>query len=291
MARKRRNAEEARNEILAAAKTLLVDEGADALKLQRIARKAEISHPLVLHHFGSIEGVLVALQASIAREIRQTLLQSLQGLPVQEGVAHAMQALSSPHQGKLMAWLVSRGHSPFPPEGESGLLHIRDELQSRTGRNPTELNHMMLAILFAMYGEAMFGDDLRSRLQMTTNTETKRTFHHWLFRQLTTTLSLCLITIMMACSSNNRVIDANILVLGDSLLDFHSPDADIATVAGDALGYTVEHGAVSSTMLDEADASIPGSYTTGEYELLIASGGGNDLADCECGVNCDPSWT
>ena len=67
MPRKRRSAEEARREILEAAHALLLGEGPDALKIAKIAKRARISHPLILHHFGSTEGLVQALQEKVAR--------------------------------------------------------------------------------------------------------------------------------------------------------------------------------------------------------------------------------
>lgn len=78
---------------------------------------------------------------------------------------------------------------------------------------------------------------------------------------------------------------ADVFSLGDSLLDFNVPDSDIALVAADDLGLTLARGAVGgSTML--GDETIGSSYVDGEYTLLIASGGGNDFAECGCDGNC-----
>ncbi len=82
--------------------------------------------------------------------------------------------------------------------------------------------------------------------------------------------------------------DQDILAIGDSLLSFHTPDADIATVAAETLGMSVELGSVGgTTMLGDPGESIPGSYVSGEFGVLIASGGGNDLATCGCEGRCD----
>ena len=37
-------------------------------------------------------------------------------------------------------------------------------------------------------------------------------------------------------------LDGDILVIGDSLLDYHAPDADVGTVAGEKLGLEVDIG-------------------------------------------------
>ena len=47
MPRKRRSPEQARREIMEAAKTVLITQGPDALKISNIAKQAGISHPLI----------------------------------------------------------------------------------------------------------------------------------------------------------------------------------------------------------------------------------------------------
>ena len=94
------------------------------------------------------------------------------------------------------------------------------------------------------------------------------------------------LTTLMGCDVGPE-LNGDILAIGDSLLDYHTPDADIATVAGTALGMEVDREAVGgTTMLDEY--SIADTYVNGGHTLLIASGGGNDLGGCVCGDSCDP---
>src|ERR1700761_1952547 len=58
----RRSPEEARARILDAAEGIMAKGGGPAsLRLQDVARLAGISHPTILHHFGSREGLVRAL--------------------------------------------------------------------------------------------------------------------------------------------------------------------------------------------------------------------------------------
>ena len=59
--RARRTPEEARRLILETAQQLIARAGPEGLRLQEIAAAAGISHPLILHHFGSREGLVRAL--------------------------------------------------------------------------------------------------------------------------------------------------------------------------------------------------------------------------------------
>jgi len=59
--RRRRSAAETRDAILEAAERRLLDKGPEAIQLQEIAADAGISHPAILHHFGSREGLVEAM--------------------------------------------------------------------------------------------------------------------------------------------------------------------------------------------------------------------------------------
>ena len=59
--RRRRSAQVARREILDAAQQRLSQGGPDAIRLQEIANDVAISHPTILHHFGSRDGLIRAL--------------------------------------------------------------------------------------------------------------------------------------------------------------------------------------------------------------------------------------
>lgn len=184
MPRKRRTPEQARHEIMEAAKTILIAQGPDALKISNIAKQAGISHPLILHHFGSTDGLILALQNKIARDIREQLLHTFQNISIETGLIQVLSNLSSPTHARLMAWLIARGHSPFPPEEEKGLQQIRDVLHHKTGRPKKELNQLILVILFAMYGEGLFGRDLRIRLGIEDTKTDQEEFQTWLLQKI-----------------------------------------------------------------------------------------------------------
>ncbi len=58
---RRRNLAETRGAILDAAERRLIDGGPDAVRLEKIAADAGVSHPAILHHFGSREGLVEAI--------------------------------------------------------------------------------------------------------------------------------------------------------------------------------------------------------------------------------------
>jgi len=72
--RVRRTPEEARALILDAAEKTMGGEGPAALRLQDVAKEAGVSHPTILHHFGSREGLVKALHLRALEKLRTELL-------------------------------------------------------------------------------------------------------------------------------------------------------------------------------------------------------------------------
>src|SRR5438105_10770436 len=75
--RVRRTPEEARRLILETAQALIASTGPEGLRLQDIAAAAGISHSLILHHFGSREGLVRALTQQAAAELRDKLVAAM----------------------------------------------------------------------------------------------------------------------------------------------------------------------------------------------------------------------
>ena len=72
--RLRRTAEEAHRRILDATEQRLIDGGPEAVRLHDIAADVGISHPGILHHFGSRERLLAALAERAIRNLERDLL-------------------------------------------------------------------------------------------------------------------------------------------------------------------------------------------------------------------------
>ena len=64
---RRRDPEDKRQRILAAAARFLGEEGYEAMTAARVAAAAGVSEGLIFHHFGSKRGILLALTESFGR--------------------------------------------------------------------------------------------------------------------------------------------------------------------------------------------------------------------------------
>ena len=169
MTRRRRSAAEARDEILAASEELLLSEGPDAVRLKRVAERVGMSHPGVLHHFGSVDQLLEALSQRTSRAVREDLLSVLQagsltGPGARGAVSDALARIADPQRGRLLAWLVASGRDPFPPVVEQGLLEIVKGFQTVGDANPDEVAFAVQLGVLASLGDALFGSAVRQRL-------------------------------------------------------------------------------------------------------------------------------
>jgi AcrR family transcriptional regulator len=170
--RRRRSAEVARREILDAAQRRLDEGGPDAIRLQEIARDVGIAHPTILHHFGSRDGLIQALDARAIHALSDDVSAMLQGRRAQdsgiellERLAHTMNDLGL---ARLIAWWAMREPNARALEGIDPPALVRnisqlicsqiegDEAHS-TEREELVSFGVRLAVM-AMFGEVLIGD-------------------------------------------------------------------------------------------------------------------------------------
>ncbi|HVH05344.1 MAG TPA: TetR family transcriptional regulator [Myxococcota bacterium] len=108
MPRTRRSAAEARAAILDAAAKRLREGGPEAVRLQDVARDLGISHPAILHHFGSRESLMKDLAAHVIEGIETELLQGIalaaNEESVQDVLMRVFESLGDAGHARLLAW-------------------------------------------------------------------------------------------------------------------------------------------------------------------------------------------
>src|SRR5262245_2710918 len=122
--RVRRSAEEAQRMILDAAEKRLREGGPEAIRLQDIARDVGISHPAILHHFASRDGLTQALERRAMQRLEAELVESLSTRPAVGDTAvavieRAFAALGDAGHARMLAWRVlqiSRTDDPSEPQ-------------------------------------------------------------------------------------------------------------------------------------------------------------------------------
>ncbi len=172
--RVRRTADEARRLILDAAEARLAKQGPEGLRLQDIARDVGISHPAILHHFESREGLVRALIARANTQLRDSLLGALgkgdASRDAADHIGHVFEALSDRGTARLLSWLLLTGRATEQSDAHNvmgeivDVLHARREEYSKEKGKPApdKEDTLFVAMLTAnaAFGEAIIGRQL-----------------------------------------------------------------------------------------------------------------------------------
>jgi AcrR family transcriptional regulator len=171
--RVRRSAAEARTAILDAVERRMAQVGPGGIRLQDVARDVGMSHPTVLHHFGSREALIAAvvernvggLQTSFVEEITR-------GPHGQEPLTGMLEAtarvLGEGGHARIAAWLALSGFDPDPGSGQGVEQIARAAHARRTslrGKDTPPFEDTYFVILLAalaLFGDAIIGDVVRA---------------------------------------------------------------------------------------------------------------------------------
>jgi AcrR family transcriptional regulator len=173
----RRSADEARRLILDAAEERLAAQGPEGIRLQDIARDVGISHPAILHHFESREGLVRALIARTSTQLRDKMLTALQSkhngedvVEANELISNVFETLSDRGTARLLSWMLLTGRSPESSTSGALVTEIADELHQRRKEDavkhdkgaPDREDTLFMAILTAnaAFGDAIIGREL-----------------------------------------------------------------------------------------------------------------------------------
>lgn len=195
--RRRRSAEDARRAILEVAQKRLVEGGPEALRLQDIAAELGLSHPAILHHFKSREGLLQALARHGLEALQEDLLPALERPPEEVGGAEgilerAFATLGDRGHARLLAWLAlsGRGGADEGEEPERLLRSLADAVHARRcafaresgreepAREDTDFSVILVAV--ALLGDAVLGDGVRRSAGLPDDASTRRRFRSFL---------------------------------------------------------------------------------------------------------------
>ena len=118
--RVRRRPEDARALILDAAEKSMAAHGPAGIRLQDVAKAAGVSHPTILHHFGSREGLVRALNLRTLEDLTRTVVERMAGARSgDDGIARTFAA----YRGGLARRIVwSIQAEPPPAPGQTPLF-------------------------------------------------------------------------------------------------------------------------------------------------------------------------
>jgi AcrR family transcriptional regulator len=188
---RRRDVAETRAAILEAAERRLIVGGPDAIRLEKIAADAGVSHPAILHHFKSREGLV---EAMVLNGLKRFQAQVLEGWPSAkepdiEGTFQRFYEIASQRGvARMLAGLIlmrrdfaALGPDVLKPAAER--LHAgRLRRADRDKSGAPELEDSMLAATFLMIivlGDSLFGESVRRAIGLHSKDSAQR-FRRWL---------------------------------------------------------------------------------------------------------------
>jgi AcrR family transcriptional regulator len=183
-------AEEARLRILDAAERRLSEVGPEGLRLQELAKDLDISHPAILHHFGSrdelvqavVTRAVAALHADLIRTFTSTL-GNAKAVAAEEVLHRVAQTLADRGQARLMAWLILSGREPPELSSEVRLRKVVEGAHAFRGARSRRADialadtaFIVELCAFALLGDAVFGERLRKLEGVAVGSEASRAF-------------------------------------------------------------------------------------------------------------------
>lgn len=198
--RKRRTAEEARIAILDAAERMLVAAGPAGIRLQEVAAAVGVSHPTVLHHFGSREALVQEVCARRYASLRGDVVNAIEGsvgAPEQLGAVldSVYAALSQNGHGRTVFWLSLEGVSE-----DGGQQHLRDialavhALRERMSGSKEQVpfedsQHVVALCSLVLLAQSVMGEETLHDVGLGSSQAAGARFRSWLTRLLTEHLS------------------------------------------------------------------------------------------------------
>jgi AcrR family transcriptional regulator len=187
--RVRRTPDEARRLILDAAQAAIARTGPEGLRLHEVAAAAGVSHPLILHHFGSRAGLVRALTREATEELKNRLVAAMTGpdYAIEAQLERVFEAFRS-GLGQRLAWLATVPAAGEPGDGAMIQREIADHLHARRlalappGTVPAREDTQFLVHLIAIaaLGDAIYGAQFRRGAGLAEGRETDRRFRAWL---------------------------------------------------------------------------------------------------------------
>jgi AcrR family transcriptional regulator len=194
--RKRRTAGEARKMILNAAEVRLTEVGPEGLKLQEIARDVGVSHPAILHHFGSRQGLVTAVVQRALDSLRNDVLalvrdhmSKTQPVDVPGLLQKTYEVLAQRGHARLLAWLILTGTGVNDEglylRGLAEASHVKmGESTSPDGSEYSFEDSLFLCLLigYTSMGAGIAGDILRRSAGLAKDADAADRFNDWFAR-------------------------------------------------------------------------------------------------------------
>jgi AcrR family transcriptional regulator len=191
--RRRRSAKAAREEIIKAAERKLVERGPDGIRLQDVAGEVGVSHPAILHHFGSremlIREVIDRAFERLEKDLTASFVMSDEGPPNASTILKRIhEALTREGHGRVMAWLNLLGHKrrdlkAAQPRWKmmSEALHALRVAHWKGVNQPSyqDTLFVMVLVTLALVGQSIVGSGPHEMLGLGADAAVQERFLEW----------------------------------------------------------------------------------------------------------------
>jgi AcrR family transcriptional regulator len=160
--------DESREAALEAARTILLDEGPQAVTLKAVASRMGRTHANILHHFGSAAGLQKALAGTMADQVCATIAQVVQQARRGEADPHMIvdlcfDAFDRPGAGALAIWMLLSGNEDALDPILAAIHRLVDEL-GKDGDGHETLAQDTLSLVLMALGDALLGKPMADAL-------------------------------------------------------------------------------------------------------------------------------
>ncbi|HEV2043285.1 MAG TPA: TetR family transcriptional regulator, partial [Sphingomicrobium sp.] len=148
---------------VAAARALLLEQGAAAITLKAVATRVGRTHANLLHHFGSVAGLHRALAEDIAVTVSASITAAIarrrQGLATERDVVDAMfDAFAAHGAGELIGWIaLTRQRDALKPVIDTISAIVAD---FRAAGDTRPMDRVTLGLVLLAVGDSLVGDEI-----------------------------------------------------------------------------------------------------------------------------------
>jgi AcrR family transcriptional regulator len=169
--RKRLSHEESRNAALAAASTILLADGPQAVTLKAVSARIGRTHANLLHHFGSVAELQKALAIHLADNVCESIAEAVrarrEGLVSPVDVVNLIfEAFEAKGAGSLANWMLVTGNRDALNPAISRVHEMLAEfVPAEQGECEQQVMHRLtLALVLLALGDSLLGDNLSRAL-------------------------------------------------------------------------------------------------------------------------------
>jgi AcrR family transcriptional regulator len=185
-----RSPEEARAAILDAAEKVIVKVGTEGLRISAVAKGANMAHPNILHHFGSRDGLILAVAERVGDRATERITSAIaHALTMKDGdqkqlieaLTNVLDTAYQGDEGRIAVWLHLSGAESSLKDNMQQIVELSHQL--RKSLHPDvklqNTNRLVMLVTLALVGEVVSGAAIKSALGFGRDTDRAR-FSQWL---------------------------------------------------------------------------------------------------------------